>query len=190
MRASSGLKLTRRPLISPHLTRLSTKRRMWTSQLRMSYVNSGVRLRLNSRNLPLKTMWCLAFKSQNNSSKVIRKLRARGQESNNSTCSACQSSPQTITNHASLMKAKMKIMTMRWPRREVNRVVTIQLVKCHLKIAATPASWLSMMEMEPLLTSTKISLAIMSWCRQMIWNLWPRPAPLPTIMQLWRHQCH
>ena len=60
------------------------------------------------------------------------------------------------------MKAKMKIMTMRWLRREVNLVVTIQLAKCHLKIAATLASWLLTMEMVLHQTSTKISLAIMS----------------------------
>ena len=145
-RASSGLKPMRRRLTWRHLTRSCTKRRMWTSPLRMSFVNSGVKLRPNSQNLQLKTMSWFAFKSLNSFNKVIRKPRGRGRESSSSIYLACQSSPHAIISHVSLMMAQMKmIMTMTWARKELNPVVLIaviiQLVRCHLKTAATPALW-------------------------------------------------
>ena len=82
------------------------------------------------------------------------------------------------------------IMTMKWPSRELNRVVIIQLANRYLKIAVTPASWWSKMEMEPPQISMKISLETMWWCRQMIWNLWLRPGPHRIIIRVWLHLCH
>ena len=53
------------------------------------------------------------------------------------------------------------IMTMKWQSKELNRVVIIQLANRYLKIAVTPALWLSKMEMEPPQISMKISLETM-----------------------------
>ena len=132
----------------------------------MSFVNSDVKSRLNSRNPSRKTMSCFAFKSRNSCSKVIRKQRGRGLESSSSSCWASRSSPHATFNHASLMMVMMlNKISMTWPSKELNRVVRtaaiIQSARCHLKIAATPALWWSTREILPPPTSMKISLGIM-----------------------------
>ena len=47
-----------------------------------------------------------------------------------------------------------------------------------------------MMVMEPPPTSMKISLVMMWWCRQMIWNSLPRPGQHLIVILAWRHRCH